>query len=67
MVRARAARPKATPGRCRRAKGWPPFLIVVDVGHSIELYSEFTRQGRAYVPFPDPQSFRISPWAMIKS
>jgi hypothetical protein len=41
-------------------EGWPPFLIVVDVGHSIELYSEFSRSGRAYVPFPDPQSFRIS-------
>ncbi len=23
-------------------EGWPPFLIVVDVGHSIELYSEFS-------------------------
>ncbi len=41
------------------SEGWPPFLIVVDVGHSIELYSEFTRQGKTYIPFPDPQSFRI--------
>jgi hypothetical protein len=41
------------------AEGWPPFLIVVDVGHSIELYSEFSRSGKTYVPFPDPQSFRI--------
>ncbi len=40
-------------------EGWPPFLIVVDVGHSIELYSEFTRSGKAYVMFPDPQSFRL--------
>jgi hypothetical protein len=40
-------------------EGWPPFLIVVDVGHSIELYSEFSRSGKTYVPFPDPQSFRI--------
>lgn len=37
----------------------PPFLIVVDVGHSIELYSEFSRTGGDYVPFPDPQSYRI--------
>jgi len=40
-------------------EGWPPFLIVVDVGHSIELYSEFSRSGKTYVPFPDPKSFRI--------
>ena len=26
-----------------------------DVGHSIELWSEFTRAGKAYVMFPDPQ------------
>lgn len=42
------------------SEGWPPFLIVVDVGHCIELYSEFTRSGRTYVPFPDPQSYRIN-------
>ena len=40
-------------------EGRPPFLVVVDVGHSIELYSEFTRTGGAYVPFPDPRSHRI--------
>ncbi|WP_425617807.1 class I SAM-dependent DNA methyltransferase [Anatilimnocola sp. NA78] len=58
MVRARGqaeAYAKALP----TSEGWPPFLIVVDVGHSIELYSEFTRSGKAYVQFPDPQSFRI--------
>jgi hypothetical protein len=37
-------------------EGRPPLLIVVDVGHSIELYSEFTRTGGTYVPFTDPQS-----------
>ena len=42
------------------SEGRPPLLIVVDVGHSIELYSEFTRTGGTYVPFPDPQSHRIS-------
>ena len=31
----------------------PPFLLVVDVGHTIELYADFTRQGRTYIPFPD--------------
>ena len=37
------------------SEGRPPLLIVVDVGHTIELYSEFTRTGGTYVPFPDPQ------------
>jgi hypothetical protein len=40
-------------------EGRPPLLIVVDVGHSIELYSEFTCTGGAYVPYPDPRSYRI--------
>jgi hypothetical protein len=40
-------------------EGWPPFLVVVDVGHSIELYSEFSCTGKAYLPFPDPRSHRI--------
>ncbi|MFT5327988.1 MAG: hypothetical protein ACI8P0_005894 [Planctomycetaceae bacterium] len=42
-------------------EGWPPFLIVVDVGHSIELFADFTRSGKTYLPFPDPSSFRIKP------
>jgi hypothetical protein len=41
-------------------EGWPPFLVVVDVGHSIELYSEFSCTGKAYLPFPDPRSHRIT-------
>ena len=41
------------------SEGRPPFLVVVDVGHSIELYSEFTRTGGNYVPFPDPRSHRF--------
>jgi hypothetical protein len=41
------------------AEGRPPFLIVVDVGRSIELYSEFSRSGGTWVPFPDPRSHRI--------
>lgn len=35
------------------ADGWPPFLVVVDVGHSIELFADFTRSGKTYVTFPD--------------
>jgi SAM-dependent methyltransferase len=41
------------------SEGRPPFLIVVDVGHSIELYSEFTRTGGNYIPYPDPRSHRV--------
>ena len=40
-------------------EGRPPFLVIVDVGHSIELYSEFSRTGGDYVPFPDPQNHRM--------
>jgi hypothetical protein len=40
-------------------EGRPPFLLVVDVGHSIELYSEFSRTGGIYVPYPDPRSHRL--------
>lgn len=37
----------------------PPFLLVVDVGHSIELYSDFSRLGKTYTPYPDALSHRI--------
>ena len=37
----------------------PPFIIVVDVGHSFEIYSDFTQAGKAYLPFPDPRTFRV--------
>jgi hypothetical protein len=40
-------------------EGRPPFLVVVDVGHVIELYAEFTRSGATYTPFPDAGSHRI--------
>lgn len=42
------------------AEGRPPFVIAVDVGHTIELYSEFSRSGATYTPFPDPRSHRIA-------
>ena len=41
-------------------EGRPPFVVVVDVGNRIELYSEFSRSGGTYVPFPDPRSHRIA-------
>ena len=42
------------------SEGRPPFLLVVDVGNRIELYSEFSRSGATYTPFPDPRSHRIT-------
>ena len=39
--------------------GYPPFLLVVDVGHVIELFADFSGQGKNYVHFPDKQGFRI--------
>ena len=39
--------------------GRPPFLVVCDVGHSIDLYSEFTCTGGRYERFPDPKNHRI--------
>ena len=41
-------------------EGRPPFIVVVDVGRSIDLYAEFTRTGGNYVPYPDPGRHRIA-------
>ena len=54
----RAARRQAE-NYARALKEWPPFLVVVDVGHVIELYADFSRQGKNYAQFPDRNSFRI--------
>jgi hypothetical protein len=40
-------------------EGRPPFIVVTDVGRSLELYAEFTRTGGTYVPYPDPGHHRI--------
>lgn len=37
----------------------PPFIVIVDVGHTFELFADFTQAGKAYLPFPDPRTFRI--------
>ena len=39
--------------------GWPPFILVCDVGHCIEVYADFSGQGKNYTQFPDRQSFRV--------
>lgn len=33
--------------------GWPPILIVADIGYCIEIYADFTGTGKAYAQFPD--------------
>ena len=33
------------------SEGWPPFLIVCDVGHCFEIYADFTGQGKNYAQF----------------
>lgn len=40
-------------------EGWPPFLMIVDVGHVLELYADFSLQGKHYAQFPDRQNYRI--------
>ena len=39
--------------------GYPPFLLVVDVGNVIEIYADFSGLGTNYVHFPDTASYRI--------
>ncbi len=41
-------------------EGRPPFLIVCDVGHTLDLYAEFTGTGGQYERFPDPVSYRLT-------
>ena len=38
--------------------GWPPFVIVCDVGRCLEVYADFRRMGK-YEQFPDRQGYRI--------
>ncbi|BAU58123.2 hypothetical protein HH1059_14150 [Halorhodospira halochloris] len=40
-------------------EGRPPFLLIVDVGRVLEFYSEFSRSGGNYVPYPNPNQHRI--------
>ncbi|WP_213982490.1 DNA methyltransferase [Sphingomonas sp. dw_22] len=39
--------------------GWPPFVLVCDVGHAIEVFADFSGQGKNYRQFPDRAGFRI--------
>lgn len=40
--------------------GWPPFILVCDVGNVIETYVDFSGQGKNYGQFPDRSGFRIT-------
>ncbi|QTR46656.1 class I SAM-dependent DNA methyltransferase [Thiothrix litoralis] len=37
----------------------PPFMILTDVGHVLELYAEFSCSNSTYTQFPDSSSYRI--------
>ncbi|MBT9395355.1 class I SAM-dependent DNA methyltransferase [Hymenobacter sp. NST-14] len=37
----------------------PLFLLVVDVGYCIDIYSNFVGVGDSFIPFPDQSSFRL--------
>ncbi|MGB3471094.1 MAG: DNA methyltransferase [Erythrobacter sp.] len=39
--------------------GWPPILLVTDIGYCIEVYADFTGTGKAYAQFPDRARYRI--------
>ena len=39
--------------------GWPPFILVVDVGHVFEVYADFSGQGKNYAQFPDREGYSI--------
>ncbi|WP_245894622.1 class I SAM-dependent DNA methyltransferase [Paracoccus indicus] len=43
-----------------RSDGWPPFLIIADVGHVLEVYADFSGQGQGYTQFPDGARYRIT-------
>lgn len=40
-------------------EGWPPLLIVADIGYCFDLYANFSRNGRSYAPFPTAGRNRI--------
>ncbi len=40
-------------------EGWPPFVMVCDIGFCIDLYADFSGTGKHYAQFPDRDGFRI--------
>ncbi len=39
--------------------GWPPFLVICDVGRAFEIYFDWAGNGKGYGFFPDQKSYRI--------
>lgn len=40
-------------------EGWPPFIIICDVGFCFDVYADFSATGKHYAQFPDREGFRI--------
>lgn len=40
--------------------GYPPFLLIIDVGNVIEVYADFSGLGKNYDHFPDRHGYRLS-------
>lgn len=41
------------------AEGWPPIVIVCDVGFCLDVYADFSGTGKHYAQFPDREGFRV--------
>lgn len=39
---------------------YPPFILTCDVGRFIEVYADFSGNGRHYAPYPNALGFRIA-------
>lgn len=55
-----AVRPRPAP-----AEGNPPFVLVVDVGHTFEVYADFSQLGKAYQRFPSAGPHRRKPADLV--
>jgi hypothetical protein len=40
-------------------EGWPPFLIVADIGFCFDLFADFSGTGKNHAQFPDGNRFRV--------
>lgn len=40
--------------------GYPPFILVLDVGNVLEVFADFSGQGKNYAHFPDRQTYRLT-------
>lgn len=40
-------------------EGWPPFILVCDVGFCIDVHADFSGTGKHYAQFPDRETYRV--------